>query len=142
MAMPFCLYNHSQQLEGRADGTTTYPRNPIHVEGNYYKREWRETEGAGTPPQEQTRGTGKNSSFHAEDQSFLKNSVHLSLIVENTVITVVHILKPSSLARSLQIHCTGLTGLRSHTSWAGLEKCDPTIGAVCRKGLCVSKCND
>ena len=78
------------------------------------------------PPQQQTRGTRKSFSFHAVDQSFLKNSVHLSLIVKNTVITVVHILNPSSLARSLQIHCTGLTGLRSHASWAWPEKHDPT----------------
>ena len=39
-----------QQLEGRADGTSTYPKNLIHEEGNYYKREWRETEGVGNHP--------------------------------------------------------------------------------------------
>ena len=39
---------------------------------------------------------------------------------------VVHTLKPSSLAHSLQIHCIGLTDLRSHASWAWPEKCDPT----------------
>ena len=50
MTILFCLYNHSQQLEGRADGTITYVRNPIQEEGNYYKREWREAEEAGTPP--------------------------------------------------------------------------------------------
>ena len=50
MAILFCLYNHSQQLEGRADGTSIYPRNPIYEEGNYYKREWRETEGVGNHP--------------------------------------------------------------------------------------------
>ena len=33
----FSLYNHSQQLEGKADGTSTYLRNPIQEEGNYYK---------------------------------------------------------------------------------------------------------
>ena len=33
-AIPFCPYNHSQQLEGRADGTSTYPRDPIQEEGN------------------------------------------------------------------------------------------------------------
>ena len=38
IAMFFCLYNHSQQLEGRADGISTYPRNPIQEEGNYYKK--------------------------------------------------------------------------------------------------------
>ena len=38
IAMLFCLYNHSQQLEGKADGTSTYPRNPIQEEGNYYKK--------------------------------------------------------------------------------------------------------
>jgi len=36
--MFFCLDNHSQQLEERADGTSTYPRNPIEKEGNYYKK--------------------------------------------------------------------------------------------------------
>ena len=34
----FCLYNHFQQLEGRADGTSTYPRNPIQKKENYYKK--------------------------------------------------------------------------------------------------------
>ena len=42
------------------------------------------------------------------------------------MITFVHTPKPSSLAHSLQIHCTGLTDLRSHTSWVGPEKLDPT----------------
>ena len=37
-AILFCLYNHSQQLEGRDDGTSTYPRNPIQEEGNDYKK--------------------------------------------------------------------------------------------------------
>ena len=70
------------------------------------KREWRETKRAGqTPlPQQQTRGTRKSSSFHVEDQTFLENSVHLNLIMRNTVITIVHTLKPNSLAHSLQIH--------------------------------------
>ena len=40
---------------------------------------------------------------------------------------VVHTLKPSSLAHSLQIYCIGLTGLRSHAFWAWPEKRDPTI---------------
>ena len=51
---------------------------------------------------------------------------------------VVHTLKPSSLAHSLQIYCIGLTGLRSHAFWAWPEKRDPTIGAVCGESLCVS----
>ena len=33
-----CPYNYSQQLEGRADGTSTYPRDPIQEEENYYKK--------------------------------------------------------------------------------------------------------
>ena len=41
------------------------------------------------------------------------------------MITVVHTLKPSSLAHSLQIHCTGLTGLKSHSFWTWPEKRDP-----------------
>ena len=38
IVMLFCLYNHSQQLEERVDGTSTSPRNPIQEEGNYYKK--------------------------------------------------------------------------------------------------------
>ena len=115
--MLFCLDNHSQQLEGRADGTSTYPRNPIKDKGNYYKkgREGDRKLGAETP--QHTRGTRKSSLDRAKDKSSLVNSVHLSLIVKNTVLTVVHTLKPSSLAHPLQIHCTGLTGLKSHASW-------------------------
>ena len=37
-AISLCPYNHSQQLEGRADRTNTYPRGPIQEEGNYYKK--------------------------------------------------------------------------------------------------------
>ena len=37
-AILFCLYNHSQQLEGRADETGTYPKDPIQEEGNYYRK--------------------------------------------------------------------------------------------------------
>ena len=78
------------------------------------------------PPQH-TRGTRKSSPDRAEDQSSLVNSVHLSSIMRNTVITVVHTPKPSSLAHSLQIHCIGLSGLRSHSFWAWPEKHDPTV---------------
>ena len=74
-----------------------------------------------------TRGTRKNSSDRAENQSSPVNSVHLSLTLKNAVLTVVHTLKPSSLARSLQIHCTELTGLRSHASWVWAEKRNPTV---------------
>ena len=68
----------------------------------------------------------QSSLGRTEDQPPMTNLVHLSLIVKNTMLTVVHILKPNSLTRSLQIHCTVLTSLRSHTSWAWPEKCDPT----------------
>ena len=78
--------------------------------------------GGDPPPPKKTSGTRKSSSFHAEDQSFLENSVHPNLIV----ITVVHTSEPNSLAHSLQIYCIGLIGLRSHASWAWLEKRDPT----------------
>ena len=44
------LYNHSQQLEGRADGTSISTRNPIQEKGNYYKRGWQETERGGLKP--------------------------------------------------------------------------------------------
>ena len=59
----------------------------------------------------------------------------------NTILTVIHALKPSSLTNSLQIHCIGLTSPRSHTPWAWAIKCVPTIHAVCGKSLCVSECN-
>ena len=49
-AILFCLYNHSQQLEGRADGTGTYLRDPIQEEENYYKRGWREPKRVGRRP--------------------------------------------------------------------------------------------
>ena len=38
IAMLFCLYNHSQQLKGRADGISTYLRNPIQEEEKDYKK--------------------------------------------------------------------------------------------------------
>jgi len=47
--MLFCLYNYSQQLERRADGTSISTKNPIQEKGNYYKRGWRETEGRRKP---------------------------------------------------------------------------------------------
>ena len=117
IAILFCLYNHSQQLEERADGTSISTRNPIQEERKYYKRGWRETEKRGGWNPYHTRGTRKSSLNRAEDQPSLINPVHLSLIVKNTVLTVVYILKPSFLTHSLQIHCTRLTGLRFHTSW-------------------------
>ena len=58
-AIPLCPYNHSQQLERRADGTSTYPRNPIQEKGNYYKKgvKWDRKDGAKTP--QHTRGPEK-----------------------------------------------------------------------------------
>ena len=95
----------------------------------------------GLRPPHHTRGSKKSSLDCDEDQSSLENLAHLNLIVKNTVLTIVHILKSSSLIHSLQIHCTGLIGLRSHASWAWAEKRDPIIGAVCGKSLYVSECN-
>ena len=113
---------------------------PFRRKETTIKREWRETErGAETP--QHTKGTRKNSSDRTEDQSSLVNSVHLSLIMKNTVLTVVHTLRPNSSIHSLQIHCNGLTGVRSHTSWVWAEERDPTIGAVCGKSLYVGECN-
>ena len=107
---------------------------PFRKKETTIKREWRETErGAETP--QHTRGTRKIFSNRAEDQSSLVNSVHLSLIVKNTVLTVVHTLKPNSLTHSLQIHCTGLTSLRSHASWVWTEKRDPTDSYYCTQSI-------
>ena len=123
-AIPLCPYNHSQQLEGRADGTSTYPRGPTQDEGNYYKKRDRER-GRGETPQH-AGGIKKGSPNRDKDQFSLMNSVRLNLIVKSTIMIVVHTLKPSSLAHSLQIYCTGLTGLKSHSFWAWPEKRDPT----------------
>ena len=72
----FCLYNHSQQLEGRANGTGTYPKDPIQKEGNYYKKGGEKERKVGQrPPQQQTRGIRKSSPNRTEDQSSLVNSV-------------------------------------------------------------------
>ena len=38
-AILLCPYNHSQQLEGRADGTSTYPRDPFKRKEITIKRE-------------------------------------------------------------------------------------------------------
>ena len=77
----------------------------------------------------------------AENKLSLINSIHFCLIVVNTILTVVHALKPSLLTHSLQIYYIGLTGPISHPPWAWVAKRVPTIGVVCGKSLCVSKCN-
>ena len=64
----------------------------------------------------------QNSSDCAKNKLSLINSVHLYLIVMNTILTVIHALKPSSLTHSLQIYCTGLTSPRSHTPWVWAAK--------------------
>ena len=63
----------------------------------------------------------------AENKLYLINSVHLCLIVVNSILIVIHALKPSSLTHSLQIYCTRLTGPRSHTPWAWVAKRVPII---------------
>ena len=68
----------------------------------------------------------QSSSDCAENKLSLINSIHLCLIVVNTILTVIHALKSSSLTYSLQIYCTGLTGPRSHTPWAWVAKRVPT----------------
>ena len=83
----------------------------------------------------------QSSSDCAENKLSLINSVHLCLIVMNTILTVIHALKSSSLTHSLQIYCTGLTGPRSYTPWAWAAKRVPIIGTLCGKSLCVSECN-
>ena len=68
----------------------------------------------------------QSSSDCVENKLSLINSVHLCLIVMNTILTVIHALKPNSLTHSLQIYCTRLTGPRSHTLWAWAAKRIPT----------------
>ena len=141
MAILLCPYNHSQQLEGRADGTSTYSRDPIQEEENYYKKRVKRDRKGGAETPQHTRGIKKGSPDRAEDQSSLMNPVRLNLIIKNTMMTVVHTLKPSSLAHSLQIHYTGLAGPRSHAFWAWPKKRVLTIGAVCGKSLCIGECD-
>ena len=83
----------------------------------------------------------QNSSNCAKNKLSLINSVHLCLIVMNTILTVIHALKPNSLTHSLQIYYTGLIGPKSHTPWAWTAKRVPTIGVVYGKNLSVSECN-
>ena len=83
----------------------------------------------------------QSSSDCVENKLSLINSVHLCLIVMNTILIVIHSLNPSSLTHSLQIYCIRLIGPRSHTPWAWVAKRVPTISIVCGKSLCVSECN-
>ena len=64
----FCLYNHSQQLEGRANGTGTYPKDPIQKEGNYYKKggEKERKVGQRPPPTTNQRHQKKLPESHRE----------------------------------------------------------------------------
>ena len=67
-AILLCPYNHSQQLEVGADGTSTYPRDPNQEEENDYKKGSKEEQkgGVGWNPQH-TRSTKKNSSDSTKD---------------------------------------------------------------------------
>ena len=61
-AILLCPYNHSQQQEGMADRTSTYPRDLIRKKENYYKKGLKKERegGAETPPLPQhTRGPKK-----------------------------------------------------------------------------------
>ena len=66
----------------------------------------------------------------AENKLSLIKVVHLCLIVMNTILTVIHALKPSSLTHSLQIYYIGLTSPKSHTPWAWVAKCVPTESMI------------
>ena len=79
MTILLCSYNHSQQLEGRADGTSTYPRDPIQEEENYYKKGVKRNRKGGVKTPQHTKGTRKGSRNYVEDQFSQMNSVHLIL---------------------------------------------------------------
>ena len=66
-AILLCPHNHSQQLEGRVDGTSTYPRDPIQEEENYYKKGVKRDSGGPKTPQH-VKGTRKGSWNYADDQ--------------------------------------------------------------------------
>ena len=50
IAILLCSYNHSQQLEVGADGTSTYPRDPSQEEENDYKKGSKEKQKGGETP--------------------------------------------------------------------------------------------
>ena len=74
-----CPCNHSQQLEERADGISTYPRDPIQEEENYYKMGVKRSRRGGAKTPQHTRGTRKGSRNCTEYQFSQMNSVHLPL---------------------------------------------------------------
>ena len=121
-----CPYNHSQQLEGRADGTSTYLRDSIQEEENYNKNGVKRDREGGAKNPHHTRGP-KKGLLKPSRGSVLSDEPNPSQCnVKNAVTTAIHTLKPRSLAHSLQIHCIEFTGLRSHACWAWHEKRDPT----------------
>ena len=79
------------------------------------------------PPNTPEVSKRKDSPDRGEDQSLLMSPVRLNLIVKSIMMTVVHMLRSSSLAYSLHIHCTGLTSPKYHSFWAWPEKRGPTI---------------
>ena len=69
----------------------------------------------------------QSSSDYAKNKLSLINSIHFCLIVMNTILTVIHALKSSSLIHFLQIYYIGLTGPRFHTPWVWVAKRVHTI---------------
>ena len=78
MAILPCPYNHFQQLKERADGISTYTRDPIQEEEIYYKKGKKRDRGGGETPQN-TRSTRKSPRNLAKDQFSQMNSAHLKL---------------------------------------------------------------
>ena len=67
-AILLCPYNHSQQLEGRVDGTSTYPKDPIQEEENHYKKGVKRDREVGRRPPNTPKALKEGSSGQAEDQ--------------------------------------------------------------------------
>ena len=82
----------------------------------------------------------QNSSDCAENKLSLINSVHLLLIVMNTILTVIHALKFSSLTHSLQIYYIELISPRSHTPWAWAAERVPAITHYLNKIIIIDMC--
>ena len=80
------------------------PRDPIQEKENYYKKGVKRDKEGGAKTPQHIEGIKKDSPDCDEDQSSLMKPVHPNLIVQSTMMTVVHTLKPSSLTHSLQIH--------------------------------------
>ena len=115
-AMLFSFYNHPQPLWVWADGTSiSLMKLNLHVDAA--GKEKASIKGGRSNPE---RGglrsgprTGATQAVSRRKSSWI-SSVHLCMIIMNTMTNDCSSPKPNFLAHSLQIHCIGPAGPRSH----------------------------